>query len=167
MLVTDRYSAYNWYPVRWRQLCWAHLLRDFAGDAGPWGRLPGSWGGLAEAGIPDVYVVASGARGYLTTLHVSVLHDSGAPRGIMDIRAGRWGGTNQEYGRAGDPSRSAVAQGERWHAEGSWLPFCRKHADGGVDVATTAAPCLGVSHRRLCSSAPWGSGSISAPHKPS
>src|SRR5215510_12776028 len=85
----------------------------------------------------------------------------------MDIRAGRWGGTNQEYGRAGDPSRSAVAQGERWHAECSWLPFCRKHADGGVDVATTAAPCLGVSHRRLCSSAPWGSGSISAPHEPS
>ena len=29
ILVTDRYSAYNWYPVRWRQLCWAHLRRDF------------------------------------------------------------------------------------------------------------------------------------------
>ncbi len=29
ILVTDRYSAYNWYPVRWRQPCWAHLLRDF------------------------------------------------------------------------------------------------------------------------------------------
>jgi transposase len=29
ILVTDRYSAYNWYPGRWRQLCWAHLLRDF------------------------------------------------------------------------------------------------------------------------------------------
>jgi transposase len=29
ILVTDRYSAYNWYPVRWRQLCWAQLLRDF------------------------------------------------------------------------------------------------------------------------------------------
>jgi transposase len=28
ILVTDRFSAYNWYPVRWRQLCWAHLLRD-------------------------------------------------------------------------------------------------------------------------------------------
>ncbi len=27
-LVTDRWSAYTWYP-RWRrQLCWAHLLRD-------------------------------------------------------------------------------------------------------------------------------------------
>ena len=30
ILVTDRYRAYNWYPVRWRQVCWAHLLRDFA-----------------------------------------------------------------------------------------------------------------------------------------
>lgn len=29
ILVTDRYSAYNWYLVRWRQLCWSHLLRDF------------------------------------------------------------------------------------------------------------------------------------------
>jgi transposase len=29
IVVTDRYSAYNWYPVRWRQLCWAHLVRDF------------------------------------------------------------------------------------------------------------------------------------------
>ncbi len=28
ILVTDRWSAYTWYPVRWRQLCWAHLLRD-------------------------------------------------------------------------------------------------------------------------------------------
>lgn len=30
ILVTDRYRAYHWYPVRWRQLGWAHLLRDFA-----------------------------------------------------------------------------------------------------------------------------------------
>jgi len=29
ILVTDRSSAYHWYPVRWRQMCWAHLLRDF------------------------------------------------------------------------------------------------------------------------------------------
>jgi transposase len=25
LLVPDRYSASNWYPVRWRQVCWAHL----------------------------------------------------------------------------------------------------------------------------------------------
>ena len=36
ILVTERSRAYNWYPVRWRQLCWAPLLRDFAamGDRG-------------------------------------------------------------------------------------------------------------------------------------
>jgi len=29
ILGTDRWSAYTWYPTRWRQICWAHLLRDF------------------------------------------------------------------------------------------------------------------------------------------
>jgi transposase len=29
ILVTDRWSAYSSYPTRWRQVCWAHLLRDF------------------------------------------------------------------------------------------------------------------------------------------
>ena len=40
ILVTDRYSAYNWYAVSWRQLCWSHLLRDFEairGRGGPCG----------------------------------------------------------------------------------------------------------------------------------
>lgn len=27
--VTDRYSAYNWLPDKNRQVCWAHLKRDF------------------------------------------------------------------------------------------------------------------------------------------
>jgi transposase len=38
LLVTDRDSAYNWYPVRWRQLCWAHLFRDFEAMRGRGGR---------------------------------------------------------------------------------------------------------------------------------
>jgi transposase len=38
ILVTDRYSADNWYPVRWRQLCWAHVLRDFEAMRGRGGR---------------------------------------------------------------------------------------------------------------------------------
>lgn len=28
IVIPDRLSAYNGYPVRWRQRCWAHLLRD-------------------------------------------------------------------------------------------------------------------------------------------
>ena len=38
ILVTDRYSAYNWYQVRWRQVCWAHVLRDFEAMRGRGGR---------------------------------------------------------------------------------------------------------------------------------
>jgi transposase len=37
-LVTDRWNAYNDWPVRKRQICWAHLIRDFVGFAerGKW-----------------------------------------------------------------------------------------------------------------------------------
>jgi transposase len=61
ILVTDRYSAYNWYPVRWRQLCWAHLLRDFEAMRSRGGASEEMGGGLAGPGVSDVYVVASGA----------------------------------------------------------------------------------------------------------
>ena len=30
-LVTDRWNAYNWFDTARRQLCWAHLVRDFRG----------------------------------------------------------------------------------------------------------------------------------------
>lgn len=29
VLVSDRYSAYSWLPIASRQVCWAHLRRDF------------------------------------------------------------------------------------------------------------------------------------------
>jgi len=29
ILNSDRYSAYTWLSVQWRQVCWAHLKRDF------------------------------------------------------------------------------------------------------------------------------------------
>ena len=45
ILVSDRYAAYNWVDLQRRQLCWAHLLRDFTkiaereGSAGRIGRV--------------------------------------------------------------------------------------------------------------------------------
>lgn len=41
---SDRFSAYDWIMARWRQICWAHLRRDFqamidrGGDGEPIGR---------------------------------------------------------------------------------------------------------------------------------
>jgi transposase len=29
ILVSDRWSGYRWVPIKGRQLCWAHLIRDF------------------------------------------------------------------------------------------------------------------------------------------
>ena len=43
VVTNDRYSAYEWIMARWRQICWAHLRRDFramidrGGDGGPIG----------------------------------------------------------------------------------------------------------------------------------
>ncbi|MBM5817428.1 MAG: IS66 family transposase, partial [Cyanobacteria bacterium K_Offshore_surface_m2_239] len=33
ILVTDRYGAYNWLPLNRRQICWAHIKRDFTAIA--------------------------------------------------------------------------------------------------------------------------------------
>lgn len=29
VLVSDRWSGYNWWPLEWRQACWSHIKRDF------------------------------------------------------------------------------------------------------------------------------------------
>src|SRR5215831_12773024 len=48
----------------------------FRSDARPWWGLRRDWEGLASPGAPDVYVVASGARGHSATLDISLLHDA-------------------------------------------------------------------------------------------
>jgi len=48
ILVTDRWSAYPWYPTRWRQICWAHLLRDFEAMSERGGRSQEIGEGLRE-----------------------------------------------------------------------------------------------------------------------
>jgi transposase len=52
ILVSDRYAGYNHHPVHQRQVCWAHLLRDFErialrqGRAGQVGKRLGVYGHL-------------------------------------------------------------------------------------------------------------------------
>ncbi len=48
VVVTDRYNAYNWLPQRRRQLCWAHLKRDFQAMAERDGRSAAIGQGLME-----------------------------------------------------------------------------------------------------------------------
>ena len=57
-LVTDRWRASPWYPTRWRQVCWAQLLRDFEAMMERGGRSQAIGEGLREAGPADVACVA-------------------------------------------------------------------------------------------------------------
>ena len=50
-LATDRWSAYNWVETIRRQLCWAHLLRDFQGMV----ERGGVGGALATEVLEDAY----------------------------------------------------------------------------------------------------------------
>jgi transposase len=47
-ITTDRYGAYNWLSWRRRQICWAHLKRDFQAMVDRGGESQGVGGGLLE-----------------------------------------------------------------------------------------------------------------------
>ena len=51
--VTDRYCAYHWIDNSKRQVCWAHLRRDFAAMGIQWGMM-GQCGRLLEAHARDI-----------------------------------------------------------------------------------------------------------------
>jgi transposase len=50
IITTDRYGAYNWLPHRRRQVCWAHLARDFQAMA----ERGGESAGIGEALLQQV-----------------------------------------------------------------------------------------------------------------
>jgi transposase len=116
ILVTDRSSGYNGYPVRWRQLCWSHLLRDFAAIRGRGGASEEIGEALLEQAhqmftwghrVREGPLARSTFRSYMTPLRREVERlleagsecgggedrgdrprDSQAPRGVVDLRAG-------------------------------------------------------------------------------
>ena len=74
VLVTDRHGAYNWWPDRLRQYCWAHLQRQFqtiserSGDSERIGKA------LLEEVRRLLPLLASGPRRDTPTLELSGLH---------------------------------------------------------------------------------------------
>ena len=48
VLVTDRYRGYAWWPAAFRQVCWAHLVRDFCAIATRGGESARVGNGLLE-----------------------------------------------------------------------------------------------------------------------
>ena len=62
VLGSDRYAGYAWLDVAWRQVCWAHLKRDFAGlvDRGGTAKAVGT---AALALVHDLFAVWHQFRG--------------------------------------------------------------------------------------------------------
>ena len=65
-LVTERWSADTWYPTRWRQLCWAHLLRDCEAMLERGGRAQEGGEGLREQARQMFHWWPQGRDGTLT-----------------------------------------------------------------------------------------------------
>ena len=59
---SDRFSAYDWIMARWRQVCWAHLRRDFQAMIDRGGGGEDDRPAVALAVEPVVPPLAPGAR---------------------------------------------------------------------------------------------------------
>ena len=101
ILVTDRYSGYNWYPVRWRQLCWSHLLRDFEAIRGREGTSEAIGEALLEQAhqmfawwhrVRDGTLKRSTFRSYMTPLRREVerLLEAGSQCGVAKTEGTCW-----------------------------------------------------------------------------
>ena len=84
VVTSDRFAAYNWLPLRRRQVCWAHLLRDFQamvdrGNAGSAvGRMLLGWAGCVFAWWPrvrDGTLARSSFRRYLGPIRACFRED--------------------------------------------------------------------------------------------
>ncbi len=78
----DRFLELNLAPMAVAAALWGTLTAGLRSQARPWRVRRGEWRRLADAGAPEVSLVAAGARGYA--------HTSGA----VDVCAGGRGGTD-------------------------------------------------------------------------
>ena len=176
-LVTDRWSASPWSPTRWRQVCWAHLLRDFEAMMERGGRSQALGEGLREQARPRLHAwhgVRDGTRTHapcrvamrplrravargLNAGHIcGVAKTAGVCREVRKVYDARWTFVRVE---GVEPTKNAAERAIRpgvlwrnrqlWHAECPGGPVCRGHADGGGHAQTTASTCPCVYDRHM------------------
>ena len=152
---SDRYSAYRYLPLAQRQLCWAHLIREFRKIAAynqhqrPLGerrlaittRIFAAWYRFRDGAIdrptlllelaPLQTELRDALDAGLDPPHAVV---AGALRGNLldswpDLRPRRRRRADQQCRRARPPPGRSLAQGQLRHPERRRLPFRRAHHD--------------------------------------
>ena len=169
---SDRWGAYNKLPLHQRQICWAHLKRDFqklidrGGPAEAIGRvgmdvvecLFADWwafrrGDLDRAGL-QVAFGPDGARtprGFGAGLWLRGPESGGVLRecpgvvsGVVAVRGGRGGGTDEQPCGTAPAAGCAVAEERVRESQRGGMPVRGADADGGADAAVAEGPGAGL-----------------------
>ena len=95
---TDRYAGYNWIDPRQRQLCWAHLKREFIAWSERTGETARIGCGVISGGEAALHVVVSGTRWHAGVGGLSS-GDAAAHGAGADALTGRGSGCGGESAR--------------------------------------------------------------------
>ena len=161
-LVTDRWSAYTWYPVWRRPVCWAHLRRDIDAMIERGGRSRELGEGLRTQAhqmfhwwprVRDGTLAHASFRTYMRPLRQEVERlleagqtggvpkTAGVCREILNVRQALWTFVRHAgVEPTNNPAERAIRPGVRWRhrqlgdPQGGGFPRCRSHDDGGDDA---------------------------------
>jgi transposase len=149
ILVTDRWSASTWYPTRWRQLCWAHLLRDFAAMRERGGRSQEVGEGLRDQARPMCHWWHQVRDGTLTHAQFRVRLRPLRCRVARLLNAGQTCGVPKTEGV--EPTNNAVERAIRPGVLWRTGSFGTQRAQGGrfVEAMMTVVATLKQQHRHI------------------
>ena len=174
---TDRYAAYNWIDPRQRQLCWAHLKREFIAWSERTGATARIGVGVISGGETALHVVVSGAGWHAGVGRLSsgdaAAHGAGADAltgrggggghenardvsqsaqtrsGLVDVCVGAGSRTHQQLRGAAITKSGIVAPAQLWHPECGGQSVCRTDLNGGDHLTPTTSRCVGLLDDRL------------------
>jgi transposase len=128
--ITDRFVGYNWVDTAQRQVCWAHLARDFQGLSQEQG-LAGLVGQALVAQTSALFHAwGRYKRGRLNAWNVG---RKLAPVNVacpVAFHPLGWSRAYQQQGRAGPEAGSALEKGQLWHSQPAGQSLHRATADG-------------------------------------
>ena len=182
VIVSDRWSAYHAVPLERRQVCWAHLRRDFqamidrGGEGAAVGEellfhadmLFGLWHKVRDGTRrrrwlrrhlewlrPEVASAAGAGRGLrLREDGGGVRRDPEGGGGVVDVRLGRGGRADQQRGGAGDQAGGGVAEEVVRLPQRGGVPVRRAPVECDADPATAGTAGPGIPRRGTPGSSP-------------
>ena len=172
IVVSDRFPGYEWIELKSRQVCWAHLRRDFQamidreGDGVEWGRqllwqsnkLFEAWHKFRDGTIQRStfqqtvgWVAADGSVEPGAWVAVRLRQDGGDVRRVtasvalpVELHADRRRRADEQRGRARPASRGDLASHQRWDRQRAREPIRGADAFGRGDVPASDAQRAGI-----------------------